>query len=297
MGDGSSSAAGREFEAVLKRDRAVVVAALVFVIAVCWFYLLSGAGMGMSAFEMSSLSMALGENRGASMDMPRSGVMGQAVVVMAMPAAWTRDYAVLMFVMWWAMMIAMMLPSAAPMILIHATILRRGGTREGATDSLWSNAAFALGYLLAWGLFSAIATALQWAFERSGLLSPMMMNSTNTLFAGGILLLAGLYQLTPAKQACLNHCRGPIAYLARHWRPGAGGALAMGLHHGAYCIGCCWGLMVVLFFGGIMNLYWIMGVALIVLVEKVIPIGPLVGIVIGGVLAIWGGVLIHDAVM
>lgn len=296
MADGTSADAGREFEAMLKRDRAVVVAALVSVIAVCWLYLWSGAGMGMSALEMSSLSMAPGDNTGASTDMPQSGALGQAMAVMRMPAAWTWENALLMLVMWWVMMIAMMLPSAAPMILIHATILRRSGTREGPTGSLWPNAAFALGYLLAWGLFSAIATALQRAFERSGLLSPMMMNSTNTLFAGGILLFAGLYQLTPLKQTCLKHCRGPIAFLAHHWRSGAGGALAMGLHHGAYCLGCCWGLMAVLFFGGVMNLYWIMGLALIVLVEKVIPIGPLVGKVIGGVLAIWGGVLICDAV-
>jgi predicted metal-binding membrane protein len=283
MGDGS-----RPLEALLKRDRAVVIAALVAGIVMSSIYLVSGAGMSMSAFEMSSLAMAFGARDEASIGMAMLGAMGQT---MATPAVWTFDHALLMFGMWWVMMIAMMLPSAAPMVLIHATALRRGGTPSGGAHTPWPTAAFVLGYLLTWGLFSGIAAAAQWAFETSGLLSPMLMNSTNVLFASAILLLAGAYQLTPLKRACLKHCRGPIAFLARHWRPGAWGALAMGLRHGAYCVGCCWALMAVLFFGGVMNLYWILGLAVLVLVEKVLPVGPRAGSVIGVLLAVWGGAL------
>ncbi len=213
---------------------------------------------------------------------------GRAMAAMATPVAWTFGYAMVMFFMWWVMMIAMMLPSAAPMILLHAKVDRSAKARVGQTVGLTPTAAFTAGYLLMWALFSALAAGLQWAFEGAGLLSPMMMNSTSMLFAGTILLFAGVYQLTPIKQACLKHCRGPIQFLSQHWRPGALGAFTMGLHHGAYCLGCCWGLMAIPFFGGVMNLYWIVGLALIVLLEKVMPLGPGLGRVIGALLMLAG---------
>ena len=282
-------------EGVLKRDRAVVVAALALVLCLSWAYILAGAGMGMSALGMSSLDMALGHARQAATMDGMGGGMGGAMSAMATPVDWTAGYAVMMFFMWWIMMIAMMLPSAAPMILLHAVVDRRTKARAGAPGGPWPTAAFSLGYLLAWALFSALAASLQWAFEAAGVLSPMMMNSTSTLFAGLILVFAGVYQLTPIKQACLRHCRGPIAFLSRHWRPGAGGALKMGLHHGAYCLGCCWGLMAILFFGGIMNLYWIIGLALIVLLEKLVPLGPKLSLATGGLLILWGGSFLYRA--
>jgi len=271
-------------ESVLKRDRIVVSVALVVVIAAGWAYVLTGAGMGMSAAEMSSLSLALGGGAGVADTM-----MGDAMEAMVTPAVWSPGYAILIASMWWVMMIAMMLPSAAPMILLHARVVRRGAPDgDAGTSVLFETAAFTFGYLGAWGGFAIAAAALQYGFEAAGILSPVMLNSTNALFAGAILIFAGLYQLTPVKQACLRHCRSPISFLSRHWRPGAGGAFAMGIHHGAYCLGCCWGLMVILFFGGVMNLYWIVGLAVIVLVEKVLPVGPRLGQAIGGLLLVWG---------
>jgi predicted metal-binding membrane protein len=287
MGVTGSSA----IERALKQDRAVVISALVAVIVASWLYVFTGAGMGMSAFDMSSLSMASGQ----AGQMEMSGGMSGAMQAMATPVDWTIGYAVLMFCMWWVMMIAMMLPSAAPMILLHAMVDRKSKTSQGGTP--WRTAAFTAGYLAVWAFFSATAAGLQWAFEGVGLLTPMAMSSNSALFAAAILLFAGLYQLTPIKQACLKHCRGPIQFLARHWRPGAGGAFLMGIHHGAYCLGCCWGLMAILFFGGIMNLYWIIGLAVIVLLEKLMPVGPRLSVVTGGLFLAWGVYFLYSGVV
>jgi predicted metal-binding membrane protein len=283
-------------EDLLKRDRVLVIAALATIIALSWLYVLAVAGIGMSAFDMSSLPMALGSSAEKEMTTPMSEGMGGTMAAMATPADWTFGYALLMFFMWWVMMIAMMLPSATPMILLHARVHRKAQVKAGAGGrGLGPTAAFTLGYLLAWGVFSALAAGLQWAFEGLGLLSAMTMNTTSALFAGFILLFAGTYQLTPIKQACLRHCRGPIQFLSRHWKPGSWGAFRMGLHHGAFCLGCCWGLMVILFFGGIMNLYWIAGLAVVVLLEKVIPVGPKLGMLTGGLLILWSAGFFYRA--
>ncbi len=278
-------------EKLLRHDRAVILVFLGAVIAVSWAYILSGAGMGMSAFHMSSLKMAFGlfsgPDAGTMPDMS-AGAAGSAMSGMAAVMAWTPGYAVLMFFMWWIMMIAMMLPSAAPTVLLYALINRKAGARGSDRQRPWSASAFTSGYLGAWAGFSMLAVSLQWLFERNGLLSPMMLNTTSRIMAGSILLLAGLYQFTPLKEACLRHCRGPIQFLSQSWRPGIGGAFVMGLHHGAYCLGCCWGLMAILFFGGIMNLYWIIGLALIVLIEKLAPAGLKFGKLLGVGLAAWG---------
>ena len=258
-------------EAAVRRDRLVVVTALTAVITLSWAYLLAGAGMGMSAFEMtrrSQLGMA-------------GGMAGTAMMT---PAVWTPGYAVLMFFMWWVMMVAMMLPSAAPMILLFATINRR--QRESGHPHV-ATSIFAVGYLAAWAGFSLVAMILQWGFERTGILSPMLIG-TNVIFGGVPLLAAGVYQLTPMKHACLRHCRSPLAFLSSHWRRGARGALRMGLVHGAFCVGCCWFLMGLLFFGGVMNLYWIVGVALLVLFEKTVPAGHWLGYATGVALLVCG---------
>jgi predicted metal-binding membrane protein len=269
----------RLLERMLVRDRAVVIALLSLVIAVSWVYLLSGAGVDMAAMEMSPVAKA--------------GGSAAALAAMATAVEWTAGYALVMFFMWWVMMIAMMLPSAAPMILLHAKVDGSVRTRAGESAGLMPTAAFTLGYLLAWGGFSVLAVALQWHFERLGLLSPQMMSSTSTVFAAILLLFAGAYQLSAIKQACLRHCRGPIQFLSRHWRPGAAGALTMGLRHGALCVGCCWGLMALLFFGGIMNLYWIAGLALIVLIEKVMPLGARVSQLSGALLLLAGAAFLY----
>ena len=276
--------AQREFEELLKHDRAIVVAALVFVTAISWLYVLAGAGMGVSAFEMSSLSMAIGASGASSMDMPMTGAMGQAMATMVTPADWTWAYALLMLGMWWVMMIAMMLPSAARMILLFALVNRRSEARSGPYVP---SAVFAGGYLVAWGGFSVVAVALQWGLEQAELLSPMMA-SRNAAFGGSLLVLAGVYQLSPLKHACLRHCRGPLDFISRHWQAGRRGAFRMGAHHGLYCVACCWGLMALLFFGGVMNLYWIGGLALFVLLEKTVPPGHWLASLSGLGLVGWG---------
>jgi predicted metal-binding membrane protein len=134
-------------------------------------------------------------------------------------------------------------------------------------------ASFVVGYLAVWTLFSLAATGAQWALDRAALLSPMLVASSPWL--GALLLAAaGLYQLTPAKDVCLRHCRAPAHFIAAHWRPGVAGALRMGAIHGAFCLGCCWALMGLLFFGGVMNLLWIAAITLFVLGEKLLPAGP-----------------------
>jgi len=276
--------AQQELENLLKHDRAVVITALVFVSAISWLYVLAGAGMGMSALEMSSLSMAIASSSGSSMSMPMTSAMGQAMITMVTPAHWTWAYALLMFGMWWGMMIAMMLPSAAPMILLFATVNRRSQAQDGPYVP---TAVFAGAYLAVWGGLSVIAVALQWGLERAALLSPMMA-SRNAVFGGALLVSVGAYQLSPLKHACLRHCRGPIDFISRHWRAGPRGAFRMGMHHGLYCLACCWALMALLFFGGVMNLYWIAGLALSVLLEKTIPSGHWLASLTGLGLIVWG---------
>ena len=189
-----------------------------------------------------------------------------------------------MFFMWWIMMVAMMLPSAAPMILVFATVNRKQRDRG---HPYVATSLFAVGYLATWAGFSLVAVFLQWGFERTGLFSPMLVG-TNVIFGAVLLLAAGGYQLTPIKHACLRLCRSPLAFLGTDWRRGARGALLMGLEHGAFCVGCCWFLMGLLFFGGVMNLYWIAGLALFVLFEKIVPAGHWFGYVTGVALLAWG---------
>jgi len=253
-------------EALLRRDRIVVVAALLVVIALSWFWVTLGAGMEMTALEMTRMSR----------DMAMT------------PAVWTPAYAALMFSMWWVMMVAMMLPSAAPILLIYARISRR----EREAKRPWApTGTFAAGYLTVWAGFSAIAAALQWGLEESGLLSAMMVTTTAWLGAG-LLVAAGLWQLAPIKQACLRQCRSPVTFLSEHWRDGNRGAFRMGLLHGGYCVGCCWFLMALLFFGGVMNLWWIGGLAAYVLMEKLLPMGHWLGYAVGVGLVAWGGWLV-----
>lgn len=231
------------------RDRLIVVAALLIVVGLAWTYLWTGPGMSMM-----------------------------------MPAVWTPGYAVLMFFMWWIMMVAMMLPSAAPMILVFA---RANHQQLEASRARVATSAFVLGYLATWAAFSLVATLAQWALERNSLLTSSLVPA-GVLLSASILIVAGLYQLTPVKQACLRRCRSPLTFISTHWRQGPHGALRMGFLHGIFCVGCCWVLMALLFVGGVMNLYWIAGLALFVLFEKTVPAGHLVGYVAGVVLLACG---------
>lgn len=174
-----------------------------------------------------------------------------------------------MFVMWWVMMTGMMLPSAAPMTLTFATVNRR---RRELGNAYVPTAVFVAGYLLAWGVFSLVATAVQWALEHVALISPGMRLSS-PLVGGLVFMAAGLYQLTPLKHVCLRRCRSPLAFVLERWHEGAAGALRMGAVHGAYCLGCCALLMALLFVGGVMNLLWAAAIAAWVLMEKLLPGG------------------------
>ena len=260
------AAATAALEAVLRRDRQVLLAGLLVVITLAWGWLLLGAGMDMSAVAMTRMA----------------GMDGW----MMTPAVWIPGYAALALSMWWVMMVAMMLPSAAPVLLLFARVTRR----DEAGRPLTPTGSFALGYLVAWGGFSLVAVVLQGAMEAARLMSPML-ESTNVWLGAAILVAAGLWQLTPIKTRCLRHCRTPLGFLTGNWRGGRWGALRMGLEHGGYCLGCCWFLMALLFFGGVMNLYWIVGLAAFVLLEKTIPLDHWLGRVAGIALLGWGGVL------
>ena len=284
-------------EAVLKRDRAIVIGGLVGVIVLAWIYILLGAGMGMTAIEMTAISDASGDMQAVDRENgdgtgTAEGGTTSATVSMAMavmrPVAWSAGYAVLMVFMWWIMMVAMKLPSAAPMILLYAAVNRKA--RERGAPFV-PTGVFALGYLAAWGVFSLLAVALQWGLERTALLSSVMVG-TSIVLGGLLLIAAGAWQLTPLKHACLKHCRSPLHFLSHHWRKGRWGAFRMGAEHGAFCLGCCWFLMGLLFYGGVMNLYWIVGLAAFVLLEKTAPAGHWIGSAAGVGLIAWGGLLL-----
>ena len=231
---------------VLRRDRLVVLAGLGGVTVLAWLYLiLLAAGM---------------------VDGP--GAMGEAMAN-ARPIPWTAGDFALMVMMWSVMMVGMMLPGATPMILLFAMINRK---KREAGYPFVSTGAFALGYAGAWTAFSLFATILQWALHSAALLSPMLV-STSAVLAGALFIAAGAYQLTPLKHACLKNCRSPVHFIMTRWRSGAGGALRMGLEHGAYCVGCCWFLMGLLFVLGVMNLLWVAALTILVLVEKAAPHG------------------------
>jgi predicted metal-binding membrane protein len=190
----------------------------------------------------------------------------------------------LVLAMWWVMMAAMMLPSAAPAILLYGRV-RAAHRDDPAIAGSWI---FMAGYLLAWLAVAAAATALQSVATRAGLLDAAAMRLTSPLLAGATFLAAGLYQLSPAKHSCLARCRSPASFLSRHWRAGAAGALRLGLLHGVYCIGCCWLLMALLFVGGVMNLLWIVALSALVAVERLVKRGALIGKGAGVALILWG---------
>jgi predicted metal-binding membrane protein len=259
-------------EAVLRRDRAVVIVAIAIITALAWADLARLAGdMAMGGMDMTGYRM-IPAGRG---------------LMMPADAPWQSIEFGYVFVMWAVMMIGMMMPSAAPMILIYARVGRQA-TMQGKPFA--SSGWFAGGYLLAWTGFSLVATTAQWALERAALLTPMMESASNRLGAA-VLILAGVYQWTPLQEACLSHCRSPLLFVQQHggFRREPRGALALGFRHGIYCIGCCWALMALLFVGGVMNLFWIAALAILVLLEKVVPFGRLVARV-AGVAFIVGGV-------
>ena len=186
---------------------------------------------------------------------------------------WTATGFGLTLAMWDLMMVAMMVPTAAPMTLMYAAVARKAAAQH---HPLAPTFVFVAGYITMWAIFSLVATAAQHALDQAALLSPMMVSASARLGAA-ILIVAGLYQLTPLKDACLQNCRTPAHFMARYWCAGSLGAFRMGLRLGAYCVGCCWILMALLFVGGVMNLLWIAAIAIFVLLEKTIPFGDVSG--------------------
>ncbi len=244
-----AAAAGRShrplLDRLIARDQAVVVLCLAGATALAWLWLVA-APPGGHALDAAHAGMA----------MPAMAV-----------EPWSAAYLGPAFAMWALMMVAMMLPSAAPMILLYARVAARAGA--GARTA--STSLFLLTYLGIWTLFAAAAALAQAMLISSGRVDAMALAAGDGRVAGTLLLLAGLYHLSPLKRACLDQCRSPLAFIMRLSRPGIAGALRLGVAHGLYCLGCCWALMLLLFVGGVMNLAWIAGLSLLVLAEKYAP--------------------------
>jgi len=261
---------------LLRRDRLAVAAALIVATLLAWAYLLWLSAQ-MAADGMTGMA-----------DMPGMDMSAMAGAMAPSIRAWAPADFAFMFAMWAVMMVGMMTPSVAPMLLLYAGVGRKAaesGTPFASTG--W----FFAGYLAVWTAFSALATLAQWALTTLALLTPMMAASSATL--GGIVLIAaGLYQWTPLKESCLRSCQAPLAFLMAHggFRDQPLGALRLGIAHGGYCLGCCFALMALLFVGGIMNVLWIAGLTILVLLEKIVPAGLLIPRISGaliGAAGIW----------
>ena len=245
------------FAVALKRDRLIVGAGLLLVSALAWCYTVRATQ------QMGGLALPMG---------------------CPDPRTWSVASLPPLFVIWVVMMVAMMLPSAAPMILTFAAVARNRRRQERPYVPV---AVFVSGYCIVWGGFSAVATVAQWFLHRAALLSPMMVASS-AFFGGIILLLAGVFQFTPLKHNCLTHCRAPLEFITTRWREGWDGALTMGLEHGLFCTGCCWALMALLFVLGMMNLLWIAFLTILVGLEKMLPRRSYISRGAGVLLVLWG---------
>jgi len=255
-------------ERALARDRWIVGGCVALVAALAWLWLWR------QSVEMTSNSMA-------ASSMPDMD-MGGAMMVSTADAG---PYLMSAFIMWLLMMIAMMLPSAAPMILLYGK-LARGARAQGA--ALAPTAIFAFVYLTTWAAFSIAAAIAQLLLIRMGFVSEMTLAFGNWRIGGALLIAAGLYQFTPLKRACLESCRSPMSFLMRLWRPSWTGAVRIGLAHGLYCLGCCALLMALLFVFGVMNQAWVAALSLFVLTEKLLPFGSRIG-TLGGFIAVCVG--------
>jgi predicted metal-binding membrane protein len=247
-------------EFALRRDRWVIVSAL-----------------------LSLTVLALGYTWWLGNGFDMSGMMSPHFI------PWTAAHFAFMFAMWLVMMVGMMTPSVAPMVLLYVAV---GRSIVGRGQAFAPASAFVAGYLLTWTAFSAAATLLQWLLESRALIAPMMAGTSRPL-AGAVLIAAGIYQWLPLKQSCLSQCRAPLSFVQRHggFQPSARGSMRLGALHGWYCIGCCWMLMALLFAFGVMNFYWIAGLMVFVLIEKVIPHPGIVSRV-AGLAAIAAGIAV-----
>jgi predicted metal-binding membrane protein len=179
--------------------------------------------------------------------------------------SWTLPFGAMILGMWTVMMAAMMIPAAMPIMLLVSRLKRPGG------GSFWPRTgAFAFGYLLIWVGFGSLLTGTQWLLNRMATGHGVELGPVS-LFSATVLLLAGFYQWSPWKNACLQHCQTPLGFLLSHWRDGGLGALRMGFDHGLFCMGCCWLLMTLMLVGGAMNLAWMSGVTVYLLLERSLP--------------------------
>lgn len=245
-------------------QRAGVLAGLALLLLLSWWYLIGMAG-GMAAMPAEHMAMA-------------------------MPISWNLQAVLLLLAMWMVMMVAMMLPSAIPMIMSFLTVNHRRHAIHGsraAYGSVVPSYVFVSAYLLVWMGFSVLATALQWFLHEYALIN-IGMASIHLWLSAGVLVGAGLFQLMPLKRTCLRHCRSPLSFLMSQWREGYGGAFHMGLRHGLYCVGCCWALMLLLFVGGVMNLFVVIAIAIFVLLEKLLPVGVGFACASGGLMILAG---------
>jgi predicted metal-binding membrane protein len=260
-------------KSVLLRDRWVVAIALASMSLLGWWWLV----------WMDQQTMIM--TGPAGMDMG----MAMGAEAMRRPTAPIATTAVATFLMWFDMMVAMMLPSAAPMILLYERFAEQTRRAGGA---LLPTMVFAGLYLTVWAAFSLVATAAQLFLAGIGLVDGASLAFGDRHVAGALLVAAALYQLTPAKQACLDNCRSPLGFLRREWGPGWASAVRLGLKHGAYCVGCCWLIMALLFVGGVMNLAWVAALALLVLIEKFLPAPHVARLAIAAAGMLGGGYLL-----
>lgn len=238
------AAGGTSPVSLRRKDQWTIAAAVFAITTLAWLYLIF-------------LASRMGDAQSGSM-----GTMSQL-------QPWSPLEFLMMFIMWAVMMVGMMVPTASRAVLIYAAVARMGATRGSPLPAAgW----FIAGYTLLWTVFSLAATAVQAVLNEVGLLSPVMV-STSPWFVVTLLLAAGSYQMTPWKEACLKHCQSPADYLAGKFKPGIGSAVGLGIRHGGYCLGCCWVLMSLLFVGGVMNLIWIAGITVFILLEKLTPTG------------------------
>jgi predicted metal-binding membrane protein len=239
-----------------RRDRVAILTGLAGITTAAWIYVI------VEARQMTNASTGM---TGHTMMAPMHAMAG--------PGPWTATEFGLRLLMWAAMMVAMMVPTAVPMTLIYAAVVRKAAAQNNPVAPTF---VFVGGYVAVWSLFSVAATVAQRQLDGAALLSPMMA-SNSAVLGSALLIAAGVYQLTPLKHACLRHCRAPAQFLSQNWHSGTAGAFRMGLKLGAYCLGCCWVLMGLLFVGGVMNLLWIAGISVFVLLEKIIPFGEAAG--------------------
>ena len=250
------------FEKAPLKDRIMVYLGIILILAVSWGYII-GMGWHMGTLPFGSEPMKM--DASMNMDMNNRSLLESVLTWMPpMSGIWSFSDFFLLFIMWAVMMIAMMTPSILPMIMLF-TSLNSKKIKENKPSASPLN--LLMGYLLSWVLFSLVITFPQYGLHKIGLLTPMM-EPTHAALGGVILMLAGIYQFTPFKDACLSVCQSPLSFMMNNWRDGNLGAFLIGYKHGFYCVGCCWFLMLTLFALGVMNIMWVAILTIFVMFEK-----------------------------